>query len=352
MPALTLTGWPSIASSPAIPSSTRRATVTPADPGATTTNSSPPVRATVSTSRTVSASTAATWRRTWSPARDPAASLSEVKPSTSNIATDTSLPCRWARATSSSRTRFRVRAFDSPVRGSVWAMRSNHSARSVASADVRNDAIAAAARSATATSSTSSDVPTSWSPSQPNDSTPTQASTPPPATTIGRSANVIDDPSAATHGRERVPVRSSAARWIGCDGSSATIDSNPAPCSSLIPSVTSSSRRARSGSVLNRAAIAAPEAAAPASTMSVSAPSRSVERASAAAPAERTASCPVAPPAGSVTTSSACSVRSGEADRIHRQGSLARDRGESASYTPHRPPRPRRRGPGRLSSPR
>ena len=43
-PALTLTVWPSTASSRAIPSSTRRATVTPAEPGATSTNSSPPVR--------------------------------------------------------------------------------------------------------------------------------------------------------------------------------------------------------------------------------------------------------------------------------------------------------------------
>ena len=49
--------WPSTASSFAMPSSTRRATVTPAGPGATSTNSSPPVRAIVSTSRTLSAST-------------------------------------------------------------------------------------------------------------------------------------------------------------------------------------------------------------------------------------------------------------------------------------------------------
>ena len=68
---------------------------------------------------------------TWSPAREPDVSLSAEKPSTSNSATETSLPWRWARATSSSRTRPSVRALDSPVSGSVCATRSNHSARSV-----------------------------------------------------------------------------------------------------------------------------------------------------------------------------------------------------------------------------
>ena len=47
----------------------------------------------------------ATWRSTWSPARDPEASLSSRKPSTSNSATETSVPWRCARATSSSSTR-------------------------------------------------------------------------------------------------------------------------------------------------------------------------------------------------------------------------------------------------------
>ena len=216
-----------MASSLPIPSSTRRATVTPADPGATTTNSSPPVRATVSTSRTVSASTAATWRRTWSPAREPDASLSAVKPSTSNIATETSLPWRCARATSSSRTRPSVRPLDSPVSGSVCATRSNHSARSVAIDEVRNEATAAAARSATATSRVSSAALTSCSPSHPYDSTPTHASASPLATTSGRSANVTVVPAGETHVRPSDPVRSSAALWIGCAGSSATIDLEP-----------------------------------------------------------------------------------------------------------------------------
>ena len=76
-PAETETSCPATAGSAAIPSSTRWATVAPAEPGATSTNSSPPIRPTVSTSRTDSASTAATRagrrrrprgrRRGWSP---------------------------------------------------------------------------------------------------------------------------------------------------------------------------------------------------------------------------------------------------------------------------------------------
>src|SRR5437764_62423 len=66
----------------------RRATVTPADPGATSTNSSPPVRPSVSTSRTLEASTLATCRSTRSPTRAPDASLSARKASTSNTAAE------------------------------------------------------------------------------------------------------------------------------------------------------------------------------------------------------------------------------------------------------------------------
>ena len=124
-------------------------------------------------------------------------SLSCVKPSTSNSATETSDCWRCARATSSSRTRPSVRAFDRPVSGSVCATRSAHSARSAAIDEVRNAAMAAAARSAIATSSVSSVVPTSCAPGQPNVSTPTHASTPPLATTSGRSTPVIALPSGA-----------------------------------------------------------------------------------------------------------------------------------------------------------
>ena len=59
-----------------MPSRTRSATSDAGRPGATSTNSSAPVRATVSTRRTVSASTAATSRSALSPARAPAVSLS------------------------------------------------------------------------------------------------------------------------------------------------------------------------------------------------------------------------------------------------------------------------------------
>ena len=59
-PADTDIGLPATAGRTAIPSMTRRATVAPAEPGATRTNSSPPIRPTVSTRRTDSARTAAT----------------------------------------------------------------------------------------------------------------------------------------------------------------------------------------------------------------------------------------------------------------------------------------------------
>ena len=89
--AQTVIVWPSTASSFAMPSSTRRATVTPAGPGATSTNSSPPVRAIVSTSRTLSASTRRHLAQDVVPGtRAPDAALSSRKPSTSNSATETS----------------------------------------------------------------------------------------------------------------------------------------------------------------------------------------------------------------------------------------------------------------------
>ena len=74
-------------------------------PGAISTNSSPPIRPTVSTSRTDSARTAATRRSTSSPAAWPPSRFVAWKSSTSNIASETSPPWRPARASSSSRIR-------------------------------------------------------------------------------------------------------------------------------------------------------------------------------------------------------------------------------------------------------
>ena len=104
-PTDTETARPATTGRSAMPSWTRRATIAPADPGATRTNSSPPMRPTVSTSRTDSASTAATRRRMSSPTSRPSRSLADRKSSISKRASDTSPPCRPARASSSSRTR-------------------------------------------------------------------------------------------------------------------------------------------------------------------------------------------------------------------------------------------------------
>ena len=112
----------------------------PGRTGATRMNSSPPRRATVSTSRTAPASTDATDRSTSSPASRPPAALVAAKSSTSKIATETSPPWRPARASSSSRTRANVRWLARPVSGSVWARRSNHSDRS-AIVEARRDRV-------------------------------------------------------------------------------------------------------------------------------------------------------------------------------------------------------------------
>ena len=122
----------------------------PAEPGATTTNSSPPIRPTVSTSRTDSASTAATWRSTSSPASLPPSRFVARKSSTSNMTNETSSPARPARAISSSRTRPTVRSLAMPVRGSVCAIRSNHSDRSAAVDPRRERSMAMAASDASA----------------------------------------------------------------------------------------------------------------------------------------------------------------------------------------------------------
>ena len=90
-PAETETLRPATAGRAAIPSMTRWATVAPAEPGAISTNSSPPIRPTVSTRRTDSASTAATRRRTSSPAACPPSRLVAWKSSMSKIARETSL---------------------------------------------------------------------------------------------------------------------------------------------------------------------------------------------------------------------------------------------------------------------
>ncbi len=143
------------------------------------TNSSPPTRPTVSTSRTDSASTAATRRRTSSPAAWPPSRLVAWKSSMSNMASETSLPCRPARASSSSSTRATVRSFARPVRGSEWAIRSNHSERSAAVELSRARSTASAARPAMPVR-----VPRSTSvsvrvPGQPKPIAPRETSTPP-----------------------------------------------------------------------------------------------------------------------------------------------------------------------------
>ena len=161
------------------------------------------------------------------------------------------------------------------------ATRSSHSARSVAIDEERNVAMAAAARSATATSRASSSASMPCSPTQAKVSTPTPASTLPlPATTSGRSALVIRVPSTASPIRPSDPVRSSAAWWTGCSGLVTTSASKARTASSAMPSVRSSSRALRSGSWAKTAAIAAPVAVAPASTITASAVSRSCARAS------------------------------------------------------------------------
>ena len=188
---------------------TRSATASPPVPGATTMNSSPPILATVSTSRTCSASTAATARRMSSPAARPAASFTSRNESTSKTATATSLCWRMARATSSSRTRSKVRRFASPVSGSMWARRSSHSPRSAIPEARWARSRASAARSARA--STSPGVPgvACACAVQPMPITPTTCSMPPRATTSGR-ARSSARPSRSTSVSWGAPPSSSA----------------------------------------------------------------------------------------------------------------------------------------------
>ncbi len=197
IPAETVIGRPPTGARAAIPSRTRRATRAPAAPGAMTTNSSPPWRATVSTRRTDSASTDATERRTSSPAWWPCCSLSAANPSRSKIATDTSLPCRPARASSSSRTRSNVRWFARPVRGSVWAIRSNHSDRSATIEARRLRSTATAHRPAMASRRAVSRRSRCAARPRRAASTPSGSSTPPRAMSMGR-IETAATPAAAT----------------------------------------------------------------------------------------------------------------------------------------------------------
>ena len=105
----------------------------PPSPGATSTNSSPPMRPTVSTSRTDSASTAATRRRmssptSWPPAAFVAAEVVDIEEGERHLATPAGRRGP-APAPGCARPSARWRARSA---GRVWAMRSNHSERSAA----------------------------------------------------------------------------------------------------------------------------------------------------------------------------------------------------------------------------
>ena len=118
--------------------------------------------------------------------RDRRPRSSAVSPSTSKIASDTSPPCRPARASSSSRIRANVRSLASPVSGSVWARRSNHSERSATIEPSRARSIAIAINAAKAPRVIRSSSAGSPSPARARLSTPTSCSIPPRVSTSGR----------------------------------------------------------------------------------------------------------------------------------------------------------------------
>ena len=226
-PTDTLTAAPPTGAPASTPSSTRRATAGPAAPGAIRTNSSPPARATVSTRRTDSASTEATARRTSSPTPCPNVSLIAVRPSTSKIASEISLPCRAARASSSSRTRREgplVREPRQRVRvghplepfGSLEDHRCEP-----ATIDGDRDEVRERARSSTRRRPVN-DVGSS----QTRSSTPTGMSIPPRLTVSGRTVAATAPASASEPGSaSRVRSRAARSRDVSTIGPSASSSS-------------------------------------------------------------------------------------------------------------------------------
>ena len=156
-----------------------------------------------------------------------------------------------------------VRAFARPVRGSVWATRSSHSARSVAIDDVRNVAIAAAARSAIATSSVSSAVSTSC---VPGPAEREHADARLDAAARDDQRQVRDRSSAPRRRRRHVaperagPVERRLVDRVAAFVGDLGLEGGDLP-SSAIPRVSSSSSAPRSGSWAKTAAIGAPVAA-------------------------------------------------------------------------------------------
>ena len=193
----------------------------------------------------------ATDRSTSSPASRPPASFVAAKSSTSKIATETSLPCRPARASSSSRTRANVRRFARPVSGSVWASRSNHSERSATVDASRDRSTATAARSATARRNAA------WSSLErlvggPDEERPRRGSA--RSRPGRRSAGRRSRPASAISARSRAAAVSG---WSGA----ATAATRAAWAASSSPTVKASSASGRSGSWRLIAALVAPTAA-------------------------------------------------------------------------------------------
>ena len=252
-----------------MPSRTRRATVTPAEPGATSTNSSPPVRRDrVDEPHRLARGRAATWRRTWSPARAPAASLSAVKPSTSNRATETSAALA-------------LRAGDLELEHAAERARVGQAGQRVGVGDALEPlgALGGHRRGAERRDRRGGEV---------GDGDQQRL--------LGRVDVVLAVPAERQHADARLdaaardderqvrarhraarprppsvrpsePVRSSAAWWIGWSGLSATVRLEGGALLVGHPEREQQLEACRSGSLLNSAAIAAPAAAAPASTI-------------------------------------------------------------------------------------